>query len=114
MTTCEVSWGIMPCLLVLWLALMFRLSGSIQGQAPGDGHAICTEETVDGIPNPFFANHPVYSARERPLMDSRDYTRLLQESGNTYIPWQSVDRDNNNTGDVVTEVAKRQGSILAY
>ena len=40
-------------------------------------------------------------------MDSRDYNRLLQESGNVYIPWQSVNRDNNNTSDVVTEVRRR-------
>ena len=67
-------------------------------------HCVYTEKTIDGTPNPFFALHPVYTARERPLMDSRDYIRLLLESGDIYIPWQSVDRDNNNTGDVVTEV----------
>ena len=97
----------MLCIVVLWLGLMFRLSDSIEGQAPGDGDPLCTEEFIDGVQNPFFINHPVYSAIERPLMDSRDYIRLLQESGNTYIPWQSVDRDNNNTDDVVTEVRRR-------
>ena len=76
----------------------------IQDQTPGDGDAICTEETIDGTPNPFFANRPVYSANERPLMDSRDYNRLLQGSGNVYIPWQSVDRDNNNTNQEITRV----------
>ena len=86
---------------------MLRLSDSIEGQAPGDGDALCTEEIIDGMSNPFFNNHPVYSTRERPLMDSRDYVRLLHASGNIYIPWQSVDRDNNNTGDVVTEVRSR-------
>ena len=96
----------MLCIVVLWLGLMLRLSDSIEGQAPGDGDPLCTEEIIDGIPNPFFNNHPVYTARERPLMDSRDYIRLLQESGNAYIPWQSVDGDNNNTGDVVTEVRR--------
>ena len=92
---------------VLWLRLMLRLSGSIQDQAPGDGDPLCTEEFIDGIQNLFFAIHPVYSARERPLMDSRDYVHLLQESGDAYIPWQSVDRDNNNTGDAFTEVRRR-------
>ena len=95
---------IMPRLVGLWLGLVFGLADCIEGQAPGDGDPLCTEETINGMSNTFFALHPVYSASERPLMDSRDYTRLLQESGNYYIPWQSVDRDNNNTGDVVTEV----------
>ena len=95
----------MPRLVGLWLGLaVFGFLDCIEGQAPGDGDVLCTEEFIDGIPNPFFNNHPVYSARERPLMDSRDYNRLLQESGDAYIPWQSVDRDNNNTGDLVTEV----------
>ena len=78
----------MLCFVVLWLGLMLRLSGSIQDQAPGDGDhdALCTEELIDGMSNPFFALHPVYSARERPLMDSRDYIRLLHASGNVYIP----------------------------
>ena len=97
----------MPRLLLLWLGLVFILSHCIEGQAPGDGAPLCTEEIIDGIPNPFFNNHPVYTANERPLMDSRDYIRLLQESGTAYIPWQSVDRDNNNTVDVVTEVRRR-------
>ena len=96
----------MPHLVGLWLGLVFGFIDCIEGQAPGDGDALCTEETIDGTPNPFFALHPVYSARERPLMDSRDYVHLLQESGNVYTPWQSVDRDNN-TGDVVTEVRSR-------
>ena len=99
----------MPRLVVLWLAigLVFELLDCIEGQAPGDGDTLCTEETIDGVTNPFFAAHPVYSASERPLMDSRDYIRLLQGSGNIYIPWQSVDRDNSNTGDIITEVRSR-------
>ena len=96
----------MLCLVVLWLGLMLRLSDSIEGQAPGDDDPLCTEEFVDGIQNPFFDFRPVYSARERPLMDSRDYNRLLQESGDAYIAWQSVDRDNNNTDDSITEVKR--------
>ena len=55
---------------------------------------VYTDEIIDGVTNPFFANHPVYSASEQPLMDSRDYNRLLQGSNGVYIPWQSVDRDN--------------------
>ena len=95
---------VMPRLVGLWLGLVFGFLDSIEGQAPGDGDPLCTEQFINGTPNPFFNNHPVYSARERPLMDSRDYIRLLQESGNVYIPWQSVDRDNNNSGGFVTEV----------
>ena len=104
----------MLCLVVLWLGLMLTLSDSIEGQAPGDDDPLCTEELIDGVPNSFFNNHPVYSARERPLMDSRDYIRLLQESDTAYIPWQTVDRDNNNTGDVVTEVRSRWFYALAH
>ncbi|CAI8027349.1 Ephrin type-A receptor 4-B [Geodia barretti] len=59
--------------------------------------------SFNGEPNPFFANRPMYSVNERPLMDSRDYNRLLQESGDAYVPWQSLDRDNNNTNMVVTK-----------
>ena len=90
---------------VSWLVLVLvgRVS-CVQDQAPGDGVDICTEEIIVGMPNPFFANRPVYSANERPLMDSRDYNRLLQASGDAYVPWQSLDRDNNNTYVVATEV----------
>ncbi|CAI8030313.1 Ephrin type-A receptor 4 [Geodia barretti] len=90
-------------LVVLWPVLLTSHAGCVQDQAPGDGVAICTEEIVNGDPNPFFANRPMYSVNERPLMDSRDYNRLLQESGDANVPWQSLDRDNNNTIDLVTE-----------
>ena len=33
----------MFCFVVLWLELMFKL-GSIQGQAPGDGDPLCTQD----------------------------------------------------------------------
>ena len=89
----------------LVLVLLIGHAGhSIRDQAPGDGDALCTDEIVGGMTNPFFANRPVYSASERPLMDSRDYVRLLQGSDGVYIPWQSVDRDNNNSVEVTTEV----------
>ena len=85
--------------------LRVRPTNSPQNQAPGDDEAICTEETIDGTTNPLFDNRPGYSGSERPLMDSRDYNRLLQGSGNVYIPWQSVDRDNNNSNEEVTRVS---------
>ena len=91
-------------LVVLWPVLLTGHTGCVQDQAPGDGADICTEETINGMPNHFFANRPMYSVNERPLMDSRDYNRLLQESGDAYTPWQSVDRDNNNSIDVLTKV----------
>ena len=84
--------------------LLISHAGCVQDKAPGDGVAICTEEIINGEPNPFFANRPMYSDNERPLMDSRDYNRLLQESGGAYVPWQMLDRDNNNTNGVITEV----------
>ena len=84
---------------VVLLAIL--LLGRVRAQAPGDGDAICTDEIVDGVMNPFFANRPVYSASERPLMDSRDYVLLLRD---VYLPWQSVDRDTNNSAQFVTEV----------
>ena len=98
-----ISERIVPGLVAV-VVLLISDAGSVQDQAPGDGVAICTDEIVSGMPNPFFANRPLYSANERPLMDSRDYNRLLQESGDAYIPWQSLDRDNNNSIDVRTEV----------
>ena len=94
---------------VLWAILLI---GPVRAQAPGDGDAICTDEIFDGVTNPFFAIHPVYSASDRPLMDSRDYNRLLHESGNVYIPWQSVDRDNNNTNEALTRVSIQRLAII--
>ena len=78
------------------VVLFIGHAGCVQDQAPGDGVDICTKEIVNGMPNPFFANRPMYSDNERPLMDSRDYNRLLQKSGNAYVPWQSVDRDTED------------------
>ena len=90
--------------LVTVVVLLISHADCVQDQAPGDGVAICTEEIINGEPNPFFALRPMYSVNERPLMDSRDYNRLLRESADAYVPWQSLDRDNNNTNMVVTEV----------
>ena len=95
---------VVACLVLVLVLLMGHAGHSIRDQAPGDGDAICTDEIIDGVANPFFANHPVYSASERPLMDSRDYNRLLQESGSTYLPWQSVNKDTNSSAEVITEV----------
>ena len=89
---------------VLWPVLLISHAGCVQDQAPGDGVDICTDEMVNGEPNPFFANRPMNFVNERPLMDSRDYNCLLQDSGDTYVPWQSLDRDNNNTNMFLTEV----------
>ena len=91
---------------IVWLvALCVGLASGVQDQAPGDGNPLCTDETINGTENPFFANHPVYSASERPLMDSRDYVRLLQGGEGVYLPWQTVDRDNNNTNEDMTSVS---------
>ena len=83
----------------VWCTLLYIFRGCV-AQAPGDGDAVCTDEIVNGVANPFFLNRPSYSTSERPLMDSRDYVGLLQGS----FPWQSVDNDNNNTVGVAVTV----------
>ena len=87
--------------MAVWLVLVLSFVSCVLSQAPGDGDPVCIQAVVDGITSPFFPNHPTYPANERPLMDSRDYTGLLQ--GNPPL-WQHVDNDNNNTGDFVTDV----------
>lgn len=87
------------------------LVSCVQDQAPGDGDALCTEETIDGIPNEIFANHPVYSVRERPLMDSRDYISLISGGSGAHTPWQSVNRDINNVRGYATSV---RGIAILY
>ena len=87
-----------------WLVVLvyLGLAGCVGGQAPGDGDLICTNETINGVQNPFFGFRPVYSPNERPLIDSRDYISLLQGDN---VPWQSIDNDNNNTAGVATSVS---------
>lgn len=72
-------------------------------QAPGDGDALCLDPFIDGQPNPFFSNRPVYPANIGVLMDSRDYASLL-EQGDMPV-WQQVDNDNSNSDDFVTNVS---------
>ena len=85
-----------------WLVFVVSFVSCVLCQAPGDGDPICVQEVVEGLANPFFALHPTYPANERPLMDSRDYTDLLQ--GRNPPVWQHVDNDNNNTVTDVTNV----------
>ena len=87
--------------MAVWLVLVLSFVSCVLSQAPGDGDPICIQAVVDGATSPFFSLHPTYPANERPLMDSRDYTTLLQ--GNPSV-WQHVDNDNNNTGGFVTDV----------
>ena len=88
---------------LLFIGLFLSVVPRTEAQAPGDGDSICTDEFLDGMPNPFFALRPTYSPNERPLMDSRDYVGLLQGGDN--IPWQSVDNDDNNTAEATTAVS---------
>ena len=90
---------------ILCCMVLLEYLGScvVIAQAPGDGDPLCTDEVINGMTNPFFFDRPTYGTSERPLMDSRDYTRLLQGS----MPWQSVDNDNNNTVGVAPAVRKR-------
>ena len=88
--------------MAVWLVLVLSFVSCVLSQAPGDGDIICIQAVVDGITSPFFPDHPTYPANERPLMDSRDYTGLLQ--GRNPPVWQQVDNDNNNTITEVTNV----------
>ena len=88
---------------LLYVGLFLSVVSRTVAQAPGDGDPICTDEVVNGMTNPFFAQRPTYSPNERPLMDSRDYVGLLQGGDN--IPWQTVDNDDNNTAGVPTSVS---------
>ena len=93
-----------PCgTALLFIGLFLSVVPRTEAQAPGDGVPICTDEVVNGMPNPFFVLRPTYSPNERPLMDSRDYVGLLQGGDN--IPWQTVDIDDNNTAGVATAVS---------
>ena len=92
-----------PCgTALLFIGLFLSVVPMTEAQAPGDGDPICTNELLNGMPNPFFVLRPTYSPNERPLMDSRDYVSLLQ-GGN--LPWQSVDNDDNNTAGLATAVS---------
>ena len=50
------EWIVACLVLVLLLGHACRC---IRDQAPGDGDALCIDEIVNGMTNPFFANHPV-------------------------------------------------------
>ena len=96
--------------MAVWLVVVLSFVSCVLSQAPGDGDPLCIQAVVDGITSPFFPSHPTYPANERPLMDSRDYTALLQ-AGNPPV-WQQVDNDNNNTITEVTNV--RYFSMLVW
>ena len=86
------------------LGLVFFVSflSHVLSQAPGDGHGLCVDAVINGVPNVFFTNI-TYPANESPLMDSRDYETLLDGYNGT---WQQVDSDNNNnnTDEYATNV----------
>ena len=88
--------------MAVWLVLVLSFVSCVLSQAPGDGDPLCVQAVVDGVMSPFFSLHPTYPANERPLMDSRDYTGLLQ--GRNPPAWQHVDNDTNNTITEVTNV----------
>ena len=94
--------------MAVWLAFVFSFVYCVVSQAPGDGDSLCTDEFINGMPNPFVDNRPTYADNVRPLMDSRDYVILLEgegDEGAAHVPrWQQVDNDNNNTDETVTEV----------
>ncbi len=81
-----------------WQCLVVLCSLASWGhcQAPGDGDSIC-------LPGGALASlHPVDPNTTKPLMDSRDYTNLLEESD---AVWQQVDVDGLGDGTFVTSVS---------
>ena len=86
-----------------WLVFVVSFVSCVLSQAPGDGDALCVEPFINGLQNLFFPFHPTYPANVCPLMDSRDYTGLLQ--GGDPPVWQQVDNDNNNTATHITNIS---------
>ena len=72
----------------------------VVAQAPGDGDELCVSAIIDGMVNPFYNDPSSYANNERVLMDSWNYAALLDPT------WQRVDNDDNNEGDVITQVCK--------
>ena len=76
--TCGYNTGIAGRNMAVWLAFVFSFVYCVVSQAPGDGDSLCTDEFINGMPNPFYDNRPTYANNIRPLMDSRNYAVLLQ------------------------------------
>ena len=90
---------------MLFLTVFFIFSVScVIAQAPGDADPLCLSEMIDGVTNPFFNDHN-YGSNRRALMDSKDYSGLLQGADPEDLPWQSVDVDDNNDPQYITEVS---------
>ncbi len=84
----DMSWW--QCLVVLCSLVSWG-----HCQAPGDGDSICLSGDLARL-------HPVYPNTFKPLMDSRDYRNLLEESD---AVWQQVDVDGPGVGTLVTSVS---------
>ena len=91
-------------MIAAYLSLIVILVGSVIAQAPGDGDSLCLTEVIEGVMNPFF-NVRDYGPNRRALMDSKDYSGLLQGADPEDLPWQSVDVDDNNDPELVTDVS---------
>ena len=95
-------------MMVVYLSLILVLVvfsvSCVIAQAPGDAYPFCLSEMIDGELNPFFNVHD-YGPNRRALMDSKDYSGLLQGADPEDLPWQSVDVDDNNDPQYTTEVS---------
>ena len=94
----------MAVYLSLILVLVVFSVNCVIAQAPGDADTFCLSEMIDGELNPFFNVHD-YGPNRRALMDSKDYSGLLQGADPEDLPWQSVDVDDNNDPVYITEVS---------
>ena len=94
----------MTVYLSLVLVLVVFSVNCVIAQAPGDADPICLSEMIDGDLNPFFNVHD-YGPNRRALMDSKDYSGLLQGADPEDLPWQSVDVDDNNDPQITTAVS---------
>ena len=94
----------MTVYLSLILVLVVFSVSCVIAQAPGDADTFCLSEMIDGVTNPFFNIHD-YGPNRRALMDSKDYSVLLQGAHPEVLPWQSVDVDDNNDPQYTTEVS---------
>ena len=89
-------------MMAVCVAVVVGLVSCAIAQAPGDGDELCVSATINRMSNPFYNDPSSYADNECVLMDSRNYVALLHE--NSPI-WHSVDNDDNNAENIVTEVS---------